>query len=562
MKKLLAIITVLIFTFISVFAYAPTRKDEILLDKVYEKVDSIDNDYKLERIAEKIDAVKDNFKSKERIYYILDSIQAYIEVKLDKEMNDVIDGIFGDDGESDDDSDNDEIDNGSDNDNSGSNINSDWDVDDFEYVYEVGLGKQYSEPNDIPWESLKPSSIVRIHWRSEPYRNKWVINVAASKSNPVVVIWVPSSSGELPIISGNGATTRQALDYRNENRSVIKIWGSSKPSNETPSRIYVENLDIRSGHPNYNFVDDRANPSTYSSNAAAIHMEYGKNITVKGCKLHDSGNGLFTTHFTENIVIAGNQIYDNGIIGNYYSHNTYTESKGIIYEYNYFWAPKGWGNNLKDRSSGTIIRYNWIEDGNRQLDLVETDHQELYDAYNYQKTYVYGNILIESDDTWNSQMIHYGGDSGDETYYRRGTIYLYYNTFVSRRTTNTTLIRLATSDAKADIKNNIIFAVAGKGKLAITTGKWLVNMQNNWITEAWKNTHESYFDGVMTENGNITGTSPWFVGWENEDFRLGSSSVCKDKGIWFWTLMDVKYQYDGVAGFEERSSISDLGALE
>gem|GEM_PF-5300899 len=48
---------------------------------------------------------------------------------------------------------------------------------------------------------------------------------------------------------------------------------------------------------------------------------------------------------------------------------------------------------------------------------------------------------------------------------------MYYNTFISRRTTNTTLVRLATGDAKADIKNNIIYAVAGSGKLAITAGK-------------------------------------------------------------------------------------------
>gem|GEM_PF-7048646 len=34
----------------------------------------------------------------------------------------------------------------------------------------------------------------------------------------------------------------------------------------------------------------------------------------------------------------------------------------------------------------------------------------------------------------------------------------------------------------------------------------------------------------MTENGNITGTSPGFMGWENEDFRLHSASVCKNKG--------------------------------
>jgi CRISPR/Cas system-associated exonuclease Cas4 (RecB family) len=31
------------------------------------------------------------------------------------------------------------------------------------------------------------------------------------------------------------------------------------------------------------------------------------------------------------------------------------------------------GNALKDRSIDTVVRYNWIESGNRQLDLVDAE---------------------------------------------------------------------------------------------------------------------------------------------------------------------------------------------
>jgi len=41
----------------------------------------------------------------------------------------------------------------------------------------------------------------------------------------------------------------------------------------------------------------------------------------------------------------------------------------------------------------------------------------------YRTTFVYGNVLVEHDDQSNSQILHYGGDSGDTTIYRKGTLY-------------------------------------------------------------------------------------------------------------------------------------------
>ena len=58
----------------------------------------------------------------------------------------------------------------------------------------------------------------------------------------------------------------------------------------------------------------------------------------------------------------------------------------------------------------------------------------------YRKTFVYGNILIEPEGAGNSQIVHYGGDSGDASIYRKGTLYSYNNTVVSTRTGNTTSV--------------------------------------------------------------------------------------------------------------------------
>ncbi len=99
-------------------------------------------------------------------------------------------------------------------------------------------------------------------------------------------------------------------------------------------------------------------------------------LIIRNCTLHDSGNGLFIGEhngLTENILIEKNYIYNNGIEGSYYQHNTYTSAINITYQFNRLGPLRtgAGGNNLKDRSAGLLIRNNWIEGGNRQLDLVD-----------------------------------------------------------------------------------------------------------------------------------------------------------------------------------------------
>jgi hypothetical protein len=94
-------------------------------------------------------------------------------------------------------------------------------------------------------------------------------------------------------------------------------------------------------------------------------------LIIRNCILRDSGNGLFIGAYdgeTEDILVEGNWIYDNGIEGSIYEHNTYTAAIGITYQYNRFGPLRGTagGNNLKDRSAGLVVRWNWLERGNRK----------------------------------------------------------------------------------------------------------------------------------------------------------------------------------------------------
>ncbi len=61
--------------------------------------------------------------------------------------------------------------------------------------YVVGPGMPYASVGDVPWESLEPGDNVLIHWRPEPYREKWVICRRGTPERPIAVRGVPRPGG-------------------------------------------------------------------------------------------------------------------------------------------------------------------------------------------------------------------------------------------------------------------------------------------------------------------------------------------------------------------------------
>ena len=398
--------------------------------------------------------------------------------------------------------------------------------------FDVGPGLSYSSIGAVPWESVSVGDRVLIHWREDPYREKWVICGQGSEAEPIVVRGVPGPSGQLPVIDGENATTRMALNYWNESRGVLKIGGASVPADTLPSHIVIENLDIRSGRPPYSFTDTGGNIVSYAENAASIYVEKAVDLRIRNCVLHDSGNGLFIGAYdgqTQDILIEGNWIYDNGIEGSYYEHNTYTAAIDIVYQFNRFGLLRGTagGNNLKDRSAGLVVRWNWIEGGNRQLDLVDAeDSSVLVNHPHYHETFVYGNILIEAEGQGNSQIVHYGGDSVTTDDYRKGMLYFYNNTVVSTRDGNTTLMRLSTNEESADVRNNIIYTSASSDHLAMLGASGVMDLGNNWLSQGWVTSHDSFTGTVNDAGTNLEGSDPLFL----DHYMLAPASVCVDAG--------------------------------
>ncbi|MBN1425267.1 right-handed parallel beta-helix repeat-containing protein [Candidatus Fermentibacteria bacterium] len=395
-------------------------------------------------------------------------------------------------------------------------------------VYQVGPGQPYASIGAVPWESLAAGDSVVIHWRSEPYREKWVLCRTGTADSPIVVRGLPSPEGERPVVSGENAVTRPQLDYWNRDRGVVKIGGASVPPDCMPAHITIEGLRIRSARPPYTYDGG----SAYSSSASAIYVEKGEHLTFRDCVFDDCGNGLFTAYQSAVVLVDRCAIFGNGIEGSIYQHNSYCESQGITYQFTHYGPLRAGcpGNNLKDRSSGCVIRYNWIEGGNRQLDLVDSDHSALYSDPAYRTTFAYGNILIEPDGAGNSQICHYGGDSGATSRYRKGTLYFYSNTVVSTRTGNTTLFRLSTNEESCDCRNSVAFVSATGPHLAMLDATGVLYLYHDWFKTGWVTCHGTLQGTVHDMGGIVTGPVPGFADEGAQEFWPTPASACVDAG--------------------------------
>ena len=440
-------------------------------------------------------------------------------------------------------------------------------------TYEVGPTQTLTNLNKVPWENLNAGDTVLIDYSSTPYTQKWVICRRGNAAAPITIRGVPGPNGELPIISGSNATTRLTLNYWGGNRSLIKIGGANVPGDTTPRYITIENLEICNVRPPFTYTNWDGTPGSYGNTAAGIWIEKGENITIRNCDIHDCGNGVFVSSgsiVSTNILVESCNIHGNGNTGSLYEHNVYTEALGMTFQYNRFGPLRSGcpGNNLKDRSAGLVARYNWIEGGNRELDLVDAEDSTVLQASPlYHETYVYGNVLVEPAGDGNNQIVHYGGDSGNSTIYRKGTLYFYNNTVVSKRTDNATMFRLDTNDERCDARNNIFEPSISASGLTLTDAAGILNASNNWIRTKF-NVSSSGLIGTVNLGGNVFGASPSFVNESGGDYHLTTNSLCRNAGTALNAAVlpvnDVTNEYVVEQTFQPRWNDGriDIGAFE
>ncbi|MDB5391371.1 MAG: hypothetical protein JWM11_7017 [Planctomycetaceae bacterium] len=432
-------------------------------------------------------------------------------------------------------------------------------------LYDVGPGLAYTSIGAVPWSTLQAGDTVEIHGRATPYHEMILVSGQGTADAPIKIMGVPGPNGEKPIIDGQNAVLGPNLDYLyptgTPTRGLLTISPSSQDAwGYKPAFIEISGLEFRDANPGNSFTRPDGTTSAFQANAAGIFVERGENITISDCEIDHNGNGLFVASgdseevTSRNILVQGNSIHDNGNVGSDHQHNVYTEAIGITFEDNHFGPllPGSDGSNLKDRSAGLVVRDNWFEGGAHLLDLVDAEDCPLaVQDPSYQQTFVYGNILVDTAGPGNSSnLVHYGGDSGDAASYRQGTLYFYQNTVMIQGTRSgtdarwfTDVFRFDTNQQIADIRNNIFYCglppdapagtdVTGLGLFDDTAGTATFGV--NWVSPDW----HAWRNDDVPAGSSITGTSNFLTNSANDpgftdlgafDFHLLSSSESIDQ---------------------------------
>lgn len=411
----------------------------------------------------------------------------------------------------------------------------------FATNYHVGDGQIYQTISAVPWNTLLPSDNVFIHAKSSPYKEKIVLSQSGTSTNPIRIIGVPDIFGNKPIIDGDSATSQSSnylgagQSYTLNTRGLITIaprpgytWGYK------PSYISIEGLEIKNANVTKSFYEDGI-LMNYIEFCAGIYADRCENIKIKNCTIHDCGLGIFINSKgdeatqSRHILIEGNHIFNAGVVGSYLEHTTYIEAIDVIYQYNKYGPliAGALGGALKDRSSGTVIRYNEITAGQRIIDLVNAQSSASFATIDsmYKKTYVYGNLLLNPVNGSGS-LIHYGGDDYGYQNYRRGDLFFYNNTLINIANQSEryrTIIFDLPSDAetfvgatnyaveeKVTCFNNIFYNEPNT--IGATPSEMIVFATDSAATIEM---HKNWFSPNVTQHYNYNGFIDSCIGWNN-----------------------------------------------
>ncbi len=453
--------------------------------------------------------------------------------------------------------------------------------------YLVGPGpKALASLDDVPWESLGPGDTVRIQWRPEPYRSRFQISGKGSAQSPIRVCGIKGENGQRPVIDGKGATARRQIAYSSNEAEMgpLAIVLIDRDWGEAPTYVVIDGLEIRGALEDHSLKLTNGKEAKYARGAACIRVQRGQHIILRENVVHECGNGIFSmskdeskeAETTSDLLIEGNHIYDCGNPGSDREHSSYVQTQGVVYQFNHYGPLRSrdgkvaGGSSLKDRSSGTVVRYNYIEEGARSLDLV--DPQDWPDralkSPSFGATYVYGNIFKKSG--LSGKAIHYGGDTYETKIYRKGTLYFYNNTFVL--TGEGHIFQLSTQEEHAKVFNNVFYAEPGVplylrddqgGNGGDVSGGTII-LGVNWFSNGWKlqGEYDETQDHVTGEEKALSGPSAPI---DLSTFVPRSGAAIVDKGEAVPSEHPVRFEYTpDLLGRprSQRGAALDLGALE
>ncbi len=321
----------------------------------------------------------------------------------------------------------------------------------FATDYHVGPGQTFATIGAVPWYTLAAGDTVYIHYAT--YHEKFLISTRGTVQQPIRVVGVLDANGHRPVIDGENATTSANNHHHWLQPNLVQWLGVvfvsiNADAASLPEYIEIKNLEIKNGYKTNKFTAENGNTIAYNGFAAGIYIRSAQHILIENCVIHDNGQGIYDWSgsgsnwwdgLSKDITLRGNFFYNNGQIDSYNEHQTYTEADGVIIENNHYGPQRSGalGSQLKDRSAGTVIRYNYIEQSPRGWDLDLVEPQQSYDYLHtkpsYKQTFVYGNIIINKG-VQTPNMIHWNEDSqsghGRATL-TGGKLFFYNNTIIT-----------------------------------------------------------------------------------------------------------------------------------
>ncbi len=491
-------------------------------------------------------------------------------------------------------------------------------------TYNVGPTAGYlAKLSDVPWRTLNAGDIVNIHYQPNGYHEIIHISRSGTAAQPIIIRGIPDpATGDLPVIDGNGAIMDPHVDFRStvfENFGVIIVTAAKKNYNygvTFPSWITIESLDIRNAlykkDGSLSFTDVHGKNRIFDPFACGIYIEFAQHLTIRGCEISFNGNGIFANsknqaaQCSKDLLIEANYIHDNGqpvipgLSNGFHEHNVYIESDGAVYQYNRFGPLRAGchGTMIKDRSAGTIIRYN---------EAISTECSNIFAILDpqggsgylefksyYPDAYVYGNVITMKPSSNSQSSIVWFGAYNGKTFYpteHRGTLYFYNNTVVNHQG-NVSIFELTdlpytpTPDIfeKVDCRNNIIYTdtsvnanVYKATRMIISGANAHLDMGKNWLspktTKLWLG-HEGgsvvsgWANQIVGDAGNLN--DPHFVDMATRNYRLTTASKSVDQaGVLNPEVLthgfNITEQYNPPMKHRSRPVLgvaSDLGAYE
>lgn len=266
-------------------------------------------------------------------------------------------------------------------------------------------------------------------------------------------------------------------------------------------------------------------------NGAGIRQE-GMNLVVRNCVFRDNQEGILAGDASGSEILIEYSEFDHNGAGDGYSHNLYINHVAkLTFRFNYSHRAVI-GHLLKSRAAENYILYNRLSgeaDGSPSYEI---------DLPNGGKSYVVGNVVEQGKLTDNPNMLAYL-EEGTHPSNPSDELFVINNTWVNHLGRGTFLFLGTAVTTPSVIQNNIFF---GGGTLSSQADARRVT--------------------------NLEGGDSCFVSDESFDYRLRSSSPCKDAGSNaepagdFPSLPTSMYRHPAQGETRPNDGNMDVGAFE